>query len=547
MSHPVLSSARTNRSRRFTLEEREENCLVGLVHPAGPRSLQHEIHRVLQALSNLPNSLSRYQFLMHVLASDEQLFFAAVQTNVRRLLPMIYTPTVGEACQRYSDLHIPLRGLWIGIDQRGRVDQVLSNWPEHSVKAIVVSDCERILGLGDLGANGMGIPVGKLLLYTACGGINPENCLPVVLDVGCNNQSIRDNDNYIGLDQDRVTGAEYDDFVEEFMNAAVERFGKSCLIQFEDFGNANALRLLDKYRNRVCSFNDDIQGTAAVGLAGILSALRVEDVYPTLGEHKFLFLGAGSAGIGIARLIVLALKREGMPEEEAKKKCWFVDSRGLVYEGRANVSSAKRDFAHKVNDDVAQVGNGGLLQLVKVLKPTALIGVSTIAGSFTEEVIREMAHTNKKPIVFALSNPTSKAECTAEDAYKYSDGRAIYASGSPFAPVKLQDGRTMIPGQGNNAYIFPGIGLGVLLSQTISIPDSMLLAAADTLSTLVDAEQLDAGCMYPDLSSLLDISAAIAKAVCDEAVQLGLNQADVSKMDLGKIRQGMYEPGRLAF
>lgn len=546
MSHPVLSSARAHRSRRFTLEEREEKRLVGLVHPAGPRSLQHEIHRVLQALSDLPNSLSRYQFLMHVLANDEQLFFAAVQTNVRRLLPIIYTPTVGEACQRYSDLHIPLRGLWIGIDQRGRIDQVLSNWPERNVKAIVVSDCERILGLGDLGANGMGIPVGKLLLYSACGGIRPEHCLPIVLDVGCNNPSIRDNDNYIGLDQDRATGDEYDDFVEEFMTAAVERFGKSCLIQFEDFGNANALRLLDKYRNRICSFNDDIQGTAAVGLAGILSALRVEDVRHTLSEHKFLFLGAGSAGIGIARLIVLALKREGMAEEDAKKKCWFVDSRGLVYDGRANVSSAKRDFAHKVDDDVALVGNKGLLPLVKVLRPTALIGVSTIAGSFTEEVIREMAHINKRPIIFALSNPTSKAECTAEDAYKNSNGRAIYASGSPFAPVKLQDGRTMVPGQGNNAYIFPGIGLGVLLSQAVSIPDSMLLAAADTLSKLVDVEQLEAGCMYPDLSSLLDISAAIAKAVCDEAVRLGLNQAEVGIMEVDKIRQGMYEPGRLA-
>nr|AIT70098.1 malic enzyme [Gracilaria chouae] len=545
MSHPVLSSARANRTRRFSHAEREKNNLTGLVHPAHPRTLQHEIHRLITALQGLPDSLSRYQFLMHVLANDEQLFFAAVQNNVRKLLPMIYTPTVGEACQKYSDLHIPLRGLWIGIDQRGRVDQVLANWPETDVRAIVVSDCERILGLGDLGANGMGIPVGKLLLYSACGGIRPEHCLPIVLDVGCNTRSVRENENYIGLDRDRVTGDEYDDFMEEFINAAVKRFGKSCLIQFEDFGNSNALRLLKKYRNKLCCFNDDIQGTAAVGLAGILTALRVDGVASSLEDHRFLFLGAGSAGIGIARLIVLALQREGIEEEEALKKCWFVDSRGLVYNGRENVSEAKRDFAHDVSPSVAQVGNSGLLQVVKAIKPTALVGVSTIAGSFTEDVIHEMAEINERPIIFALSNPTSKSECTAEEAYKYSDSRAIFASGSPFPSVKLGDGRTMVPGQGNNAYIFPGVGLGVLLSQTTSVPESMLLAAADTLSTLVEVEQIDAGCMYPDLSSLLDISAAIAKAVCEEAQRLGLNQADVSGLDVNKIRQGMYEPGRL--
>ncbi|CAN8065569.1 unnamed protein product [Agarophyton chilense] len=544
MTHPVLSNPRSNRNRRFTLAEREKHNLVGLVHPANPRTLEHEIHRLVKALQHLPDSLSRYQFLMHVLANDEQLFFAAVQSNVRKLLPMIYTPTVGEACQHYSDLHIPLRGLWIGIDQRGRVDQVLANWPETDVRAIVVSDCERILGLGDLGANGMGIPVGKLLLYSACGGIRPEHCLPVVLDVGCNTPSIRNNENYIGLDHHRVTGAEYDDFVQEFIDAAVKRFGNSCLIQFEDFGNSNALRLLKQYRNNVCCFNDDIQGTAAVGLAGILTALRVDGVPSSLLHHKFLFLGAGSAGIGIARLIVLALQREGMEEKEALQKCWFVDSKGLVYNGREHISEAKRDFAHKVSPDIAQVGNGGLLKVIKAVKPTALIGVSTIAGSFTEDVIREMANINKRPIIFALSNPTSKSECTAEEAYKYSDARVIFASGSPFPSVKLGDGRMMVPGQGNNAYIFPGMGLGVLLSQTTSVPDSMLLAAADTLSQMVEMEQLATGCMYPDLSSLLDISAAVAKAVCDEAKRLGLNQVDVSDLDVSKIRQGMYEPGR---
>eukprot|EP00178_Gracilaria_changii_P016866 TRINITY_DN48324_c0_g1_i1.p1 TRINITY_DN48324_c0_g1~~TRINITY_DN48324_c0_g1_i1.p1 ORF type:complete len:548 (-),score=100.97 TRINITY_DN48324_c0_g1_i1:948-2591(-) len=545
MSHPVLSNAHLNRTRRFSHAQRRTHHLTGLVHPANARTLQHEIHRLVTALQQLPNALSRYQFLMHVLATDEQLFFAAVQNNVRNMLPIIYTPTVGDACQRYSDLHLPLRGLWIGIDQRGRVHQVLANWPHADVRVIVVSDCERILGLGDLGANGMAIPVGKLLLYSACGGIAPEHCLPVVLDVGCNSPSVRSNQNYIGLDCDRVHGQLYDDFVHEFVNAAVQRFGNSCVIQFEDFGNANALRLLNKYRHHVCCFNDDIQGTAAVALAAILTALRVHGVPACLQQHTFLFLGAGSAGIGIARLIVLALAREGVPEADALKKCWFVDSKGLVYNGRQHVSAAKRQFAHQVSADVAHAANSGLLQVVKAIKPTALIGVSTIAGSFTEHVIREMARINHTPIIFALSNPTIKSECTAEQAYKYSDARAIFASGSPFPPFKLADGRTLVPGQGNNAYIFPGVGLGVVLSQATSIPDSMLLAAADTLSKLVHDEQIDTGCMYPDLSSILHISAAIAKAVCDEARRLGLNQADVSGLDVNKIRQGMYEPGTL--
>nr|AIT70105.1 malic enzyme [Grateloupia catenata] len=544
MPHPVLANPAQNRGRRFSYAEREQNNLVGLVHPAPPRTLHQEVSRLLHALRSLPTALARYQFLMRVLEDDQSLFFAAAQANLPKILPIIYTPTVGDACLSYSDLPIPLRGLWIDSQQRGRIDAVLRNWPKRDIDVVVVSDCERILGLGDLGANGMGIPVGKLLLYSACGGINPDRCLPVVLDVGCNNPSIRNNEHYIGLPQDRLTGQAYDDFIQEFMDAIVERYGNTCLIQFEDFGNGNALRLLEQYRDRNCCFNDDVQGTAAVGLAGILSALRIEGVPSALSEHKFLFLGAGSAGIGIARLIVLALMREGMSEDDANKKCFFVDSRGLVYQGRERVTPAKATFAHEIGDDVKAVAGEGLEAIVKALRPTALIGVSTIPGSFTEGVIKEMGEINERPLIFALSNPTSKAECTAEAAYKHTDGRAIFASGSPFAPVKLDERRTLVPGQGNNSYIFPGLGLGIVTAGARHVPESMLLAASDSLSKLVDKEQLAVSCVYPDLNSLMDISAHIAMAVCKEAKRLGLNEKNVDDITVEKIRSQMFEPGR---
>lgn len=543
--HALLQNPRDNCGRRFTIAERRSLCLTGLVPSGSPKTLAEDVQRLLIQLKECPSVLARYERLMHVLASDETLFFSTAQNNLPQVLPMIYTPAVGDACLNYSDLAIPNRGMWIGIDQKGHVRDVLDNWPADRVDAIVVSDCERILGLGDLGANGMGIPVGKLLLYSACGGLDPARCLPVVLDVGCNTPSVRNNENYIGLDRDRISGQEYDDFVHEFITAVVDKYGKSTLIQFEDFGNSNALPLLEKYRDEVCCFNDDIQGTASVGLAGILSALRISGVRSHLQDHKFILLGAGSAGIGIASLITLALVREGMSEEEARRKCWFVDSRGLVYKGRANVSNAKAPFAHEASSEVQAVAKEGLLELVKVLKPTGIIGVSTIRGAFSEDIIREMGSLNERPIIFALSNPTSKAECTAEEAYMFTDGKAIFASGSPFAPVHLPGHHThLVPGQGNNSYIFPGLGLGVVASGARHVPESMLLIAADTLSKLVDEEQLQVSCVYPDLHSLMDISANIAFAVCQEAKALGLNDKDIDNLDVKTIREMMYEPGR---
>nr|AIT70111.1 malic enzyme [Mazzaella japonica] len=541
----LLNNPRENRGRRYSAADRQALCVTGLVPPAASKTLAEDVQHLLIQLRKCPSVLSRYERLMHVLASDETLFFAAAQNNLPQVLPMIYTPAVGDACLNYSDLAIPNRGMWIGIDQKGKVRDVLDNWPADNVDAIVVSDCERILGLGDLGANGMGIPVGKLLLYSACGGLDPARCLPVVLDVGCNTAAVRNNENYIGLDRDRISGQDYDDFVHEFITAAIDKYGKSTLIQFEDFGNSNALRLLNKYRDEVCCFNDDIQGTASVGLAGVLSALRIPGVASELKDHKFVLLGAGSAGIGIASLITLALVRNGMPEAEARQKCWFVDSRGLVYKGRANVSEAKSPFAHEASLDVQAVAKEGLLEIIKVLKPTGIIGVSTIRGAFSEDIIREMGSLNERPIIFALSNPTSKAECTAEEAYKFTQGRAVFASGSPFAPVQLPGHHThLVPGQGNNSYIFPGLGFGVVLSGAKQIPESMLLLAADTVSKMVGEEQLQVSCVYPDLHSLMDISANIAFAVCQEAKALSLNERNVDSLDVKTIRDMMYEPGR---
>ncbi|CDF39241.1 NADP-malic enzyme [Chondrus crispus] len=541
----LLNNPRENRGRRYSATDRQVLRITGLVPPAASKTLAEDVQHLLIQLRKCSSVLSRYERLMHVLASDETLFFAAAQNNLPQVLPMIYTPAVGDACLNYSDLAIPNRGMWIGIDQKGKVRDILDNWPADNVDAIVVSDCERILGLGDLGANGMGIPVGKLLLYSACGGLDPARCLPVVLDVGCNTPAVRNSENYIGLDHDRISGQEYDDFVHEFITAAIEKYGKSTLIQFEDFGNSNALRLLNKYRDEVCCFNDDIQGTASVGLAGILSALRIPGVASELKDHKFVLLGAGSAGIGIASLITLALVRTGMPEVEARQKCWFVDSRGLVYKGRANVSEAKSPFAHETSLDVQAVAKEGLLEIIKVLKPTGIIGVSTIRGAFSEDIIREMGSLNERPLIFALSNPTSKAECTAEEAYKFTQGRAVFASGSPFAPVQLPGHHThLVPGQGNNSYIFPGLGFGVVLSGAKQVPESMLLIAADTVSKMVGEEQLQVSCVYPDLHSLMDISANIAFAVCQEAKALSLNERNVDSLDVKTIRDMMYEPGR---
>ncbi|HZI30718.1 MAG TPA: NAD-dependent malic enzyme, partial [Candidatus Binatia bacterium] len=400
------------------------------------------------------------------------------------------------------------------------------------VRVIVVTDGERILGLGDLGASGMGIPIGKLSLYTACAGIHPSHCLPIMIDVGTNNETLLNDPLYTGLRRKRLRGGEYDALIEEFM-VAVEKVFPGVLVQFEDFGNSNAFRLLERYRATACTFNDDIQGTGSVALAGVLSALRING--QKMADQRVLFLGAGEAGIGIADNIVSCLVEDGLPPAEAQKRCWFVDSKGLVVKGRDQLTEHKLRYAHEY------APCADLLAAIKMLKPTMLVGVSGQANSFTSEVIKAMGEFNQRPVIFALSNPTSKAECTAEEAYAGTGGRAVFASGSPFAPVPFA-GRTLVPGQGNNAYIFPGVGLGVVCTGARRVTATMFIKAARTLASLVQEEELAEGRVYPSLHRIHEVSLAIAVSVAGEAYANGLNTR-LRPDDLsGYIRSQMFNP-----
>jgi malate dehydrogenase (oxaloacetate-decarboxylating)(NADP+) len=422
--------------------------------------------------------------------------------------------------------------MYVSIEDRGRVSRVLENSPRDDLLAIVMTDGERILGLGDLGVGGMGIPIGKLSLYTACGGIDPSRCLPVMLDVGTENDAHLGDPLYMGLRQRRVRGEAYDDFIAEFIDAAHARW-PGALLQFEDFGNVNAFRLLERWRNDVCTFNDDIQGTAAVALAGLLGALRITG--RPLREQKIVFLGAGEAGVGIGDLIVAAMRDSGMALEEARRRCWFVDSHGLVVQGREPLAPHKRRYAHqgKPAPDLAAA--------VRMLEPTAIVGASTVPGAFSRDVIEAMSAKQERPIVFALSNPTSKSECTAQDAYTWSGGRAIFASGSPFPPFTLGD-RTFVPGQCNNAYVFPGVALGVIASGARHVTDRMFVAAAHALAAQTSASDLSLGRLFPSFSRIREVSVAVGAAVADVAFEESLATVDRPEDLLTFVGAHVWEP-----
>lgn len=527
----LLHDPTFNKGTAFTQKERDLLGLHGLLPPR-VTDQDEQVLRVMEAYRKKDTELEKFIYLTALHDRNETLFYRVVNDHLEEIVPIIYTPTVGRACQEYGQIFRRSRGLFISSDDRGIVKDVLGNWPQPDVRVIVVTDGERILGLGDLGSNGMGIPIGKLSLYTACAGVHPAYTLPITLDVGTNNKELQADPLYLGMRHERLRGDAYDELVEEFVMAVQELFPRA-LVQFEDFGNVNAFRLLRKYRDRVCAFNDDIQGTAAVTLAGLYSALRITK--GSLRDQRILFLGAGEAGVGIGHLIVAAMVAEGATEEDARRRCWFVDSKGLVCKSRDNLAEFKLPFAHE-HEFVPD-----LLSAVKSLEPTALIGVSGQPGTFTRSILDTMAGINDRPIIFALSNPTSKAECTAKQAYTWTKNRAIFASGSPFDPVTI-DGTRFVPGQGNNAYIFPGVGLGVVTFGLKRVTDEMFFAAAKTLADQVSQDDLDTGCIYPPLPRIREVSAAIAVAVAEVAYENDLATQPRPDDLLAYTREHMYFP-----
>lgn len=527
----LLHNPALNKGTAFTDEERDAYGLRGLLPPI-VFTQDEQKARMLENLRRLPDPLEKYIALEALHNRNEALYYRVVMDHPDEMFPLIYTPTVGLACQRFGHIYQRPRGLFVSAADRGRVRRLLANWPTRDVAILVVTDGERILGLGDLGANGMGIPIGKLALYTACAGIPPQRTLPVMLDVGTNNGALLEDPLYPGLRQRRLRGPAYDELVDELVTAAREMF-PGVLIQFEDFGNTNAFRLLKRYRERACVFNDDIQGTASVAVAGLISALRVSG--GTMRQQRLLFLGAGEAATGISDLAVAAMVKEGASEAEARRQCWLFDSQGLVVASRTDLAEHKRPYAH---DHAPETD---FLAAVRALRPTALIGVAAVPGAFTAAVLEAMAELNHRPIVFALSNPTSKCECTAEEAYRATAGRALFASGSPFAPVDLE-GRRFVPRQGNNAYVFPGVGLGAMTAGARHVTDEMFLAAARALAILVTPADLEQGSLYPPLTEIREVSAQIAAAVAEVAHARGLATRPRPEDLSADVRARMYEP-----
>jgi malate dehydrogenase (oxaloacetate-decarboxylating)(NADP+) len=520
-----------NKGTAFSAQEREALGLRGLL-PPGVQTPELQVRRVMENFRQQSGPLEKYIYMIGLEDRNETLFYRVVLDHLEEMMPIIYTPTVGRACVEYGHIFRRPRGLYLSAEDKGSLHDLLGNWPQRDVRVIVVTDGERILGLGDLGCSGMGIPVGKLNLYTACGGVPPRQCLPVTLDVGTNNEALREDPLYLGLRRPRLTGTEYDDFVDEFVEAVQAVFPRA-LIQFEDFANRNAFRLLERYRQRVCTFNDDIQGTAAVVLAGLWSALRIKG--GSLAEQRILLLGAGSAALGSGDLIASALVAGGLKEQEARGRCWLFDTRGLVVESRSDLSAHKRRFAHP-HEPLAD-----FLTAIERLKPTVLIGASGQPRTFTRDVIETMSRIDERPIVFALSNPTSMAECTAEEAYAWSKGRVIFASGSPFDPVTFA-GKRFVPGQGNNAYVFPGVGLGVVCSEAARVTDAMFATAARELAAEVTDADLETGCIFPPLRRIRSVSTRIATAVARIARDERLARASMPDDLEPYVRSRMYQP-----
>jgi len=537
----VLADSLINKGSAFTNQERDELDLHGLLPPI-VSTMTQQLDRSYENFAGKPNLLEKFIYLSGLQDRNETLYFRLVLEHIDEMMPIVYTPVVGEACQKYSHIYRKARGLYIGYDQRHQIEKILGNYEISNPSIIVATDGERILGLGDQGAGGMGIPIGKLCLYTLCAGVSPHNTIPITLDVGTDNEERLNDPLYLGLRHKRIRGDEYQEFIDRFV-AAFQKVFPKAILQWEDFLKGNAIKQLKRFKDKLCTFNDDIQGTAGVVLAGLYSALRI--TRKPMREQRIVFAGAGASAQGISDLLVSAMMEESLTREEAIKRIWTTDSKGLVTRARTNLEDFKatyaRDIEETANYKVKDRGNITLAEVVENVKPTILIGTSGTPGTFTRQVVELMAKVNERPIIFPLSNPTSKAECTAEDGIHWSEGRAILATGSPFDPV-VHNGKRHRIGQGNNAFVFPGVGLGLTVSRARRTTDGMFLEAARALAANVTLKDLDETAVYPELPRIRECSHAVACATVKRAVVEGHADAENLEGLEERVRQAMWYP-----
>ena len=527
----LLQDPLLNKSTAFTEAEKQALGIVGLV-PDVTESMDVQLSRVNMQLGHKATDLDRYIYLVNLLDHNETLFYRTVMSDPARFLPIVYDPTIGEACLKFGHIYRQTRGMYLSTTRRGSVKEILRNWPQKDVRFICVTDGGRILGLGDLGANGAGIPIGKLQLYTACAGVPPQYLLPMYLDAGTNNRQYLHDPLYLGMRKTRPSTEELYSFVDEFMEAVQEVFPKCC-VHFEDWTGVDAVHLLERYRNKYCCYNDDVQGTAGITLAGMINAAKLKGA--KLKDETYLFLGAGSAGIGLANLLCSALVQQGVTLKEAQSRVHMFDINGLLESTRTDLVDFQKPYAHK------HASTRDFVAAIESIKPTTIIGVSTIGGAFTKEVIEAMSRINERPVVLALSNPTEHAECTAEQAYTWSKGKAIYAAGVQFPPVHL-DGRTLVPGQANNFYIFPAVGMAIYATQASRVTDEMFIEAAAGVADRVSPDLLKQGLLYPLQANILETEIQTAARVAKLAFDSGLARVPRPADMVAFIRSHLYKP-----
>jgi len=527
----VLREPEINKSTAFTEAEKEALGLVGLI-PDVTETEDLQLSRVMMQLGHKTTDLDRYIYLVNLLDHDETLFYRTVMSDPARFLPIVYDPTIGEACLKFGHIYRGPRGMYLSITRRGKVKEILKNWPQKDVRFICVTDGGRILGLGDLGANGAGIPIGKLQLYTACAGVPPQYLLPMYLDAGTNNEHYLHDPLYLGMRKTRPPTEELYSFVDEFMDAVQDVFPKCC-VHFEDWTGKDAVHLLERYRDKYCVYNDDVQGTAGITLAGMINAAKLKG--KKLKDEKYLFLGAGSAGIGLANLLCSALVQQGMTLQEAQAHVYMFDVNGLLESTRTDLFDFQRPYAHK------HAPTRDFVAAIESIKPTTIIGVSTVGGAFTQKVVEAMSRINERPVILALSNPTDHAECTAEQAYTWSKGKAIYAAGVQFTPVKY-NGQTFLPGQANNFYIFPAVGMAIYATQAKRVTDEMFIEAGQAVADQVPPELLNQGLLYPLQSNILETEIQTAARVAKLVFDSGLARVERPKDMVAFIRKQVYKP-----